>query len=605
VFIVLLRLQNIVLEMIAKGEPLNATIDRLCLEVEAIVPEVVCSVLTVDRDGLLHPLSSPSLPTSYSSLFDGLGIGPGVGSCGTAAFRGEPVAVTDIATDPLWDDYRHLALPLGLAACWSSPIVSGEGRVIATFAFYYRQKRGPGDMELAIVSTCAHLCTIALERHERVLERDRLAHTDALTGLWNRGRFDEVWQRVTIASGIHGLLLIDIDNLKGVNDTLGHRTGDTLIQTIAARAAISVAPHALFRLSGDEFAVIVEPAADLASLAANILTSVAVSAECNGHSIVPRVTVGGASLEQGQSIEDLRHRADFALYHAKEKGRGQFVLHTPELATSISRRFDVVRDVALAIDQGRLETHYQPVVRLDSGRIVGFEALCRMRSPRGELIAAAQFADALTDARLASRITKLMMENVAHDLRHWLDLEMPVEHVGINLSAVDFQLGDLRRRLFATFEEAGVSLKHVILEVTESVYLGDRHNVVATEIRELRRQGLLVALDDFGTGYASLTHLLTIPVDILKIDKSFVDGLSQGSGGAAIIRGILGIARDLGIRVVAEGVETLDQVRELMTLGCVLGQGYYFSRPVTRQVATGLLMQAADGSSVHRLRVVN
>jgi diguanylate cyclase (GGDEF)-like protein len=601
----LLGLQNIVLEMIAKGEPLSATIDRLCLEVEAIVPEVICSVLTVDRDGRLHPLSSPSLPTGYSALFDGLRIGPSAGSCGTAAFRGEPVSVTDIAADPLWDDYRHLALPLGLAACWSSPIVNGEGRVIATFAFYYREKRGPGEIERAMVTTCAHLCAIALERHERVLEHERLAYTDALTGLWNRAKFDRVLQRVANPSDIHGLLLIDIDNLKGVNDTFGHRTGDALIQIIAARTAAAVAPNWLFRLSGDEFAVIVGPANDLGSLAGNILASAAVSAECNGHSIVPAVTIGGACLDRGLSIEDVRHRADFALYDAKERGRGQFVLHTPELATSISRRFDVVRDIALAIDQGRLETHYQPVVRLDSGRIVGFEALCRVRSPQGELIAAAQFADALIDARLASRITQLMMANVARDLRRWLDLGMPVEHVGINLSAVDFQLGDLRSRLFATFEEAGVSLKHIILEVTECVYLGDRDNVVATEIKELRRHGILVALDDFGTGYASLTHLLTIPVDILKIDKSFVDGLSQSNGGAAIIKGILGIARDLGVRVVAEGVETLDQVRELRALGCNLGQGYHFSRPVTPQKALGLLMQAADRSSPHRLRAAN
>jgi diguanylate cyclase (GGDEF)-like protein len=576
----LLRLQNIVLEMIAKGEPISATIDQLCLEVEAIVPETICSVLTVDCDGLVHPLASPSLPISYS---------------------GEPVSVTDIATDPLWDDYRHLALPQGLVACWSSPIFNGKGRVIATFAFYYRETRGPGDVEREIVSTCAHLCAVALERHERVLEAETLAYTDALTGLWNRAKFDLMLQTIP-SPDIGGLLLIDIDNLKGANDTFGHRTGDALIRIIAERTAAAVAPHALFRLSGDEFAVIAEPAVDLGALAERILTSAAVSADCNGHSIVPTVTVGGARLDRRQSIEDLRHRADFALYHAKETGRGRFVLHTPELATSISRRFDVVRDVALAIDQGRLETHYQPVVRLDSGRIVGFEALCRMRSPQGELIAAAQFADALTDARLASRITQIMMTNVAHDLRRWIDQGLAVEHVGINLSAADFQRGDLRDRLFATFDAAGVSLKHVILEVTECIYLGDRDNVVAAEIKELRRHGLLVALDDFGTGYASLTHLLTIPIDILKIDKSFVDGLSRNNGGSAIIKGIMGIARDLGVRVVAEGVETLDQVRELASLGCNLGQGYYFSRPVTREVALESLMQVTDGSSLHRLR---
>lgn len=597
----LLALQNVVLEMIAKGESLHTTIDRLCSEVERIVPGIVCSVLSVDRDGLLHPLASPSLPESYSALFDGLKTGPNVGSCGTAAFRGTAVLVRDISADPLWNDYRHLALPLGLLACWSSPILNSAGRVIGTFAFYYREKRGPGDLEQAIVETCAHLCTIAIERHERVLERERLAYTDALTGLWNRAKFDMALQDVAAGPGTHGLLLVDIDNLKGMNDTFGHRTGDAVIQVVASRIAAAVAPNGVFRLSGDEFAVLAQATSDLPTLAQRIIASAAVSAECNGHSIVPTVTIGGAPLNRGQTIETLRHQADFALYHAKEQGRGRFVLHTPQLATSISRRFDVVADVAAALDQGRIETHYQPVVRLDSGRIVGFEALCRMRSENGGIVAASQFSDALADARLAARITQLMMTNVARDLSDWLHMELPIEHVGINLSAVDFHLGDLRTRLCTTFGQAGVPLKHVILEVTECIYLGDRDKVVANEIRELRSHGLLVALDDFGTGYASLTHLLTIPVDILKIDKTFVDGLAKNNGGAAIIKGVLGIARDLGVRVVAEGVETLGQVHTLRKLGCVLGQGFYFSKPVAREAALALLMLQGGRTSSQRL----
>jgi len=591
--VILLALQNIVLEMIAKGEPLVATVERLCEEVEALFPLVLCSVLTVDRHGVLHPLAAPSLPRTYSMSFEGLRIGPNVGSCGTAAFRGAPVSVTDIATDPLWDDYRHLAIPLGLQACWSSPIENGAGRVIGTFAFYYRDKRGPSEEESAIVATCAHLCSIAIERHERVLERERLAYTDALTGLWNRARFDVALSEADARDDPPGVLLFDIDNLKGVNDTYGHRTGDALIQVIASRAAAAVDPNATFRLSGDEFAILVEPASDLQALGESIITAVAIAAECNGHSIVPTVTVGGAARDNGATTEVIRSRADLALYHAKEAGRGQLVLHSPELATEISRRFDVVYEVSRALDEGRIETHYQPVVRLDSGKVVGFEALCRMRSAEGDVISAAQFADALTDARLAARITQLMMSNVATDLHTWLRRGLAVEHVGINLSGVDFQLGNLRARLCSTFEQASVPLKHIILEVTERVYLGDRDDIVAQEIQELRAHGLLVALDDFGTGYASLTHLLTIPIDILKIDKSFVDGLPTQSGSAAIIKGVLGIARDLGIRVVAEGVETLAQVHKLQELGCVLGQGYYFSRPLNRETALQLLMQAS------------
>lgn len=176
----LLQVQNIILEMIAKGELLVATVERLCHEVEALVPGIICSVLTV-KCGRLYPLAGPSLAAHYSSALDGLEIGPLVGSCGTAAYFEQAVTVTDIETDPRWYNFKDLIKPLGLKACWSTPIFS-EQRVIATFAFYYRENRGPTHLEQEIVKACVHLCSIAVERHERVLERNRLAYVDALTG---------------------------------------------------------------------------------------------------------------------------------------------------------------------------------------------------------------------------------------------------------------------------------------------------------------------------------------------------------------------------------------------------------------------------------------
>lgn len=164
-----LRLQNIILEMVATGESLKCTADRLCIEVERMVPGLVCSILTVDCAGLLHPLSGPSLPDFYSAALDSLPIGPNVGSCGTAACLQVPVAVIDIEHDPLWVDYKHLPLPLGLKACWSSPICGSQGRVLGTFAFYYRENRGPSETERKIVETCLPLCAIALETHERLV----------------------------------------------------------------------------------------------------------------------------------------------------------------------------------------------------------------------------------------------------------------------------------------------------------------------------------------------------------------------------------------------------------------------------------------------------
>ncbi|MGH8172914.1 MAG: diguanylate cyclase domain-containing protein, partial [Rhodanobacteraceae bacterium] len=234
------HLQNEILEAIAGGESLKAVADLVCLRAEALAPTAICSILTVDAQGLLHPLAGPSLPDHYSHSLDGLSIGPCCGSCGTAAFRGEQVEVSDIENDPLWSPFKDLALDLGLKACWSSPIKARDGRVIGTFAFYYTDARGPAELERQIVEKCVHVCAIAIE-HDRARSRIRqLAYYDTLTGLPNRAQFHDR-AAAMLASAARGItvnvLYIDLDDFKSVNDTLGHRVGDLLLESAAARLA--------------------------------------------------------------------------------------------------------------------------------------------------------------------------------------------------------------------------------------------------------------------------------------------------------------------------------------------------------------------------------
>ncbi len=597
----MLALQNIILKMVATGESLEATADRLCIEVEARAPGVVCSVLTVDHAGLLHPLSSPSLPNDYSSALDGLAIGPTAGSCGTAAYLREAVAVTDIAQDPLWTKYKHLVLPLGFKACWSSPIRDAQGRVLGTFAFYYTECRGPNDAEKELVATCVHLCAIALERNERVLERDRLANVDGLTGLANRACFNTALGRLSCAEpGAWALLVFDLDNLKTVNDTFGHHVGDILITEVASRIAAASLPDAAFRIGGDEFAVIIKsPDAlhDIETAADHILEALIEPLQCEEHLIHPQATIGGAILSHAdRTAESVRQNADFALYHAKETGRGGFVRYWPGIGTAITHRLSSIRDVNSALREGRLDAHYQPVVDMDTLDIVGMEALCRLTTGSGEIVSAAEFCDATSDVRAASGITDLMLSRVASDMRTWLDMGIPIQNVSVNFSSADFHRGGLGEQLITVFEGANVSLDHLIIEVTEDVYLGKRADAVTCEIRAMRERGLRVALDDFGTGFASLSHLLSFPVDIIKIDKSFIRRLAPGDASSAIVEGLFFIARKLGIHIVAEGVETESQASQLRDFGCKLGQGYLFSRPVDRDSATDLLLRMPQKS---------
>lgn len=591
----ILELQNAILEMIARGEPLEQTIDLLCREVEVIAPDIVCSVLSV-REGLLHPLAGPSLPPHFSAAVDNHPIGPAVGSCGTAAFLGQPVVVDDIATDPRWTEFKFLALPLGLVACWSSPIMVGE-RVAATFAFYFRENRGPNETEKQIVEACVHLCAIAIERNERVMEREKLTYTDALTGLPNRARFNKVLAGLDNAISPWGILLVDIDNLKLANDTFGHAAGDGLIQTVATRASALGGPDSTFRLGGDEFAIIVyrdNASNDLERMATGILSSLSESCSCAGHVVFPKATIGGALANAGEAPDTVLQNADLALYHAKERSRGQYVQFADGLGTAITRRFRAIRDVGLALAQARIHAYYQPIVRLDTRQVVGFEALARMRTPGGDIVSAAHFHEATKDAQVAAQLTQCMLEQVARDMRVWLDEGLALQHVGVNLSAADLAGGNLNERICTVFADAGVPLKHVIVEVTESVYFGQGGFDIGDEIRQLRSSGLRVALDDFGTGFASLTHLLTVPVDIIKIDKSFTDRLRPRDPAAFIVEGVIDIARKLGIRVVAEGIEENAQAAQLLDLGCALGQGYLFSKAVDREAAAVLLRHSAQ-----------
>jgi diguanylate cyclase (GGDEF)-like protein len=594
----MLQLQNEILVMVATGEPLADTMDTLCRGVEASLPGVVCSVLAVGMDGCLHPLAGPSLPRDYCDALDGLAPGADVGSCGSAVHLKRPVEVIDIATDPRWAAYAARPLSLGLRACWSTPIMARDGGVLGAFAFYFREPRRHTPQEAQVVQTCIHLSAIALERDRLATTQHRLAYRDMLTDLPNRAAFNRAAEAAS-RGGLNAsaLLIIDLDNLKTVNDTFGHRAGDALLLAAAARIQDSVAPLKTYRLGGDEFAVLVDEEIDtprLEALARTVLDSLTKAVDCDGHLIVPRGTIGGAVRGTSKTAEDLRQTADFALYHAKETRRGGFVAYSEALGTTMTKRLRVIRDVGEALVEERIDAHYQPIVRMDTGEIIGLEALFRVITPDGEVLPAGDFIEATSDVHTATQLTYRMMNIVARDVRAWLDQGIWFQHVGINAASTDFQNDDLLKVIEAAFEREDVPLKHVILEVTESVYMGQAGDTVARQIQKMRANGLRVALDDFGTGFASLTHLLSVPVDIIKIDKSFVARMEPESRAAAIVEGILGIAAKLDIKVVAEGIETASQAAQLKGMGCTLGQGYLFSRPVDRQSVTKLLVAKAQ-----------
>lgn len=591
----MLTLRNIILEMIAKGANLKVTIDHLCDEIEIRAPDLICSVMTVDDDGIHHLLSAPSLPDSFSAALDGLMIAPDFGCCCGAADVRPSVIVSDIATDPRPADCQAQAAALGLRACWSTPILDENARVLGTFTVYYREARGPTQAERAVVETGVHLCSIALERHDRVLERERRASVDALTQLANRASFNRALSQLPCSTpGTWALFVLDLDNLKVVNDSFGHHAGDLLLQAAAARTAAAVAPNRVFRIGGDEFAILVqssEALRDLDSFATKILDSLCEPIHPDGHVIIPKATIGGAILSAGdRSVDAVRQNADFALYHAKETGRGGFVRYWPGLDTRIIHRIAAIRDVDAALRDARIEAHYQPIVRFDTRQIVALEALCRLRMDDDSLLPATAFREATADAHIASELTERMLAIVAADVRNWLNMAIPIQHIGINVSLADFHGGKLAQQIASAFLDQNLPLDHLVIEITESAYRTLGGEPMLQAIETLRSKGLRIALDDFGTSGGLLMPLLARTVDIIKIDKVLVDRLAPEGAGAAVIGGLLHTAQRLAIAVVAEGVENESRAAQLASLGCELGQGYLFSKPMASEAVTDLLL---------------
>ncbi|MCM2293192.1 EAL domain-containing protein [Allorhizobium sp. BGMRC 0089] len=577
----LVKLQNDFLEKIARDEPLHETVDFLCRQVEELIPDIACSVLMVDNDLALRHLAGPSIPCSYSDKIDGLLIGEGMGSCGTAAFRSEPVIVTDIETHPFWEPFKSLALPLGYLACWSTPIIVGK-RVMGTFAFYYHRKRGPSELEQQIVATCVHLCAIGLERQKRENERYRLAYTDALTGLGNRARFNEVITHQGLLDKPWGLLLLDLDNLKIVNDSLGHQAGDDLIQEVGRRLKKLGQNDMVFRLGGDEFAMIVcgEDCVDLGYHAAYVMESLKTPCICAERTVYPSATLGGASALPGDKTGDVRQKADFALYEAKSRQRGGFLEYSPVTGTQIARRFRIMNQLRDGLQENGIVAVYQPVFDLKTSQLLGLEALCRMRLANGDLLAAAHFKDALRDAQLARDVTRRMLDLVLSDLSRWLCMGLNVGQVAVNIATGDFLDGCVHERILGLLQHHKIPPSHLVIEIIETVYQGHAHDLIRQQVMGLQEQGVKIALDDFGSGPTSLNHLLAMNFDIIKLDRSLLEHAGQETKAAFLAEELIKIARYLGAHVTAEGIERQEQADMLLRMGCDSGQGYYFSKPI-------------------------
>lgn len=478
-------------------------------------------------------------------------------------------------------------------------------------AFESQLRRADGSIRDVIISSrivdvegMAHIISSAVDITDRKLVElhlSQLAMSDPLTGLANRSHFmtaaDRAIRQCAETGGKVGVLLLDVDDFKQVNDTAGHDAGDALLRAVAARLQASVRPgDVVARLGGDEFAVMLSglhEAADLQSILDRMMKKLGQPFSHAGRAVMCKASIGASLFpDHAEQVQELMKCADIALYEAKTRGRGRACLFEPSMLVAWEQEAGMIFRAREAVASQEIVPFYQPKVDLASGRIIGFEALLRWVRPNGEIIMPAAISAAFEYPDLAQAISGRMIGCVLQDIRAWLDQGLDIGHVAINLSGADLRNESFPDQLLASLAEANVPCPHIELEVTESVFLGRGAESVERALRTLSRAGIRIALDDFGTGYASLSHLKQFPIDVIKIDQGFVRDLQDDPDDAAIVRAVLNLSYSLGIKTVAEGIETTAQAEYLRTGGCHFGQGFLFSRAVPAHEVAGLFAQA-------------
>jgi diguanylate cyclase (GGDEF)-like protein len=602
----LLYAQTQVLEQVTSGAPLAAVFENLCLLIEQLAPGSFCSILQLEKDTeTLRSGAAPSLPPAYSQALDGLQIGDAMASCGTAAYRGEAVFVTDVCTDPLWGKFREFAQAYKIRSCWSTPFFSPSGEVLGTFALSHRVPCEPTPYHLQLLKMAAHLASLATERNRAADTLRQRALYDDLTCLPNRVFFMEKLAERLESISIHSedstqfaVLFLDVDHFKLVNDSLGHSVGDQLLISIVRLIKRCVrTTDTVARLGGDEFAILLDNITESSQaqlIADRIRAVLSFPLRLREHEVFTSVSVGIAhSLGDYLHPEEILRDADTAMYRAKALGRSRHAVFDTAMHTNALSRLRLEVDLRHAVEElistcnSQFQIYYQPIMSLTTGKIAGFESLIRWFHPERGMVSPVEFIPVAEETGLILAIGRWVLQESCNQLQRWQEqLQQPDLTISVNVSGRQFLQTDFIPQIEQVLASTQVSAACLKLEITESVLM-ETATSVTERLEQLRDLGIRLSLDDFGTGYSSLSYLHRFPINTLKVDRSFVKGF--GTDQDQIVRAIVTLAHSLKMDVVAEGIETSAQLQHLVQLGCEYGQGYLFSPPVSHDKAEQML----------------
>ncbi len=727
----LLSQQQSILSKIALGAPLDEVLENICLSIEDLIEDssAKCSILTLKGEQLFHS-AAPNIAKGYCEAINGVHIGPSVGSCGTAVYEKKRVIASDIATSPLWENYKALALSFDLRSCWSTPIISTQSDILGTFAIYHDSAKSPTPQDLELIDFFVDFTSIALEKHteslkseallaelqqsnekfkaftkvlpdltlilseegeytnvygtaneslylsqEHVINRNvrdimppedanpimaviaktlqtnevqvfeyqlnikgkqltfegrtaplesyqpnnpsqrhvvwmardistrkaaeeevqRLAFFDPLTNLPNRRMLNDKLsmyvEQIKQSDHTGALLFLDLDNFKRINDSLGHNAGDEILVELSQRLMRVLNPtDTLARVGGDEFIILIENVGDShkqASLESELMAKVVQSVfydkfEIGDLAFQVSCSIGICLINNANAIsENILKFADTAMYRSKMKGGNSSSFYDPALQTLLENQTELETDIVRAIACDEFCAYFQPQLSID-GSIIGAEALIRWNHPTKGLISPNSFIPIAEQFGLIQKLQNIVLRDICillETLRDHNALKNQF-NVSINISQCQFNSSTLKGELFKAIETYDVLPSQIKLEITESMLAGDLMSTVK-QMKELKSQGFVFSIDDFGTGYSCLKHLSVLPIDELKIDKSFIDKVLDNASGQSIVQSIIGLGHSLDINIVAEGVESAEQLHILKSMGVNAVQGFLFAKPLT------------------------
>jgi diguanylate cyclase (GGDEF)-like protein len=601
------RNHNQILQNIASPAPLSDILNLIISTTEKQFPASLCSILLLHEGGKhIQQVIAPSLPKFYAEALEGLAIGEGVCDFGTTAASGRRIIIENIEQHPYWQNFSGLAKKAGLSASWSEPILSSVHQVLGVFTVYHRTPCLPEPNLLSEVYLLAQLATIAIERKASEKQIIHLAYYDALTNLPNRRLFLDQLEKTLAAALRHkthaALLYLDLDHFKTLNDSLGHDIGDELLIQVANRLKLCVRDEdTVARLGGDEFVLLLSSREitkesmleHSLTMAERVQSTLEVPYKLKGHIHHITPSIGITLIPQpGITPGELLKQADTAMYHAKNRGRNSISFYSGDMQRRADQRLEMENDLRSALSENQFSLHYQPQFDNDH-RLIGAEALIRWQHPVKGMISPAEFIPVAEETSLILAISEWVLNEACSQLNKWASLP----HLAINISPKQFRQPKFEEQIANSLAKHNISSSRLMLEITEGSIIDDIEDSII-KLQSMQNLGINISIDDFGTGYSSLAYLKVLPLNQLKIDQSFVRDISIDNNDAVIVETIIAMSKHLGLTVIAEGVETIEQLQFLRDRKCKGYQGYFFSKPLSAYDFTRQFLDEFDSEAI-------